>query len=1227
MKWNVVSVVSLAKVAQRCRFWALAVIIGGLAGATVTSVSAQELRPDEVEFFESKIRPVLIEHCHSCHSGDTKPKPKGGLYLDSKAGMIKGGSSGPVVVAGDPSKSTFIKRLRLPETNDEVMPPGGKPRLSPEQLSDLEQWVRMGAPDPRTGKAAGILKGADDLEKAKKHWAFQPVKKPEIPVPQRTVKSWIKSPIDAFIFTKMEEKGIIPSLPADKWTLIRRAYFDIIGIPPTPEEAAAFIADESPDAFSKVIDRLLDSPHYCERWGRYWLDVARYADTTGANNRRGGNGRYLWAYTYRDYVIHALNEDKPYDRFLIEQLAADRLPGDNQKALPALGFISLGRRDRNQDEIIDDRIDVLTRGTLGLSVYCARCHDHKFDPIPTKDYYSLYGVFASTVEPEDRPKIETDYTPGSSAATNPDYQDFQKKVDDIEKDRKLFRAKTEFDFQLKARTNSVKYMGQWYVQKTSGKSLRDRADRDAFERATKLDFEVLQSWNNYLGKKKADDPVFAHFLAYAAIPTNKNFAAEAKLVTERLAAEAAVPAPLPASNAKKGAAPQKNASTPPNPLVASQFLAKSPPATMADVVLRYKAVIDAADYHWNRALAAYYAANPGGKDESIKPPTDLMDAQKRFGYTVKGVNLADYEPLRTVLYGPSSPSWFTYGQIARMDNNRIGDREGRDFDDKIDTLIVTHPGSPPRAMSMEDSARPSNARVFIKGSRNNLGPEAPRQFLEVLSGPARQPFKDGSGRLELAKAVASKENPLTARVMVNRVWMHHFGAGIVRNMGDFGVRSDDPTHPELLDYLAAWFMDNGWSLKKLHKFIMLSNTYQQSSDENPRYAAVDPSNASFYKFNRRRLDFEAFRDSLLFVSGKIDFTMGGQPVEITRAPYPLRRSVYAFIDRRNLPEMFRTFDMANPEATVAQRFSSTVPQQALFMLNSPIIAQLARGLVEKKEFKDFRSDQQRIASLYASIYQRSPEPVEMKLGIRFLEEESGEKSEAVPESQWKYGYGNYDEVGKKLPRLHVLQHYTGTSWQGSGRLPDLQYGNLHLNAKGGHPGPIPQLAAIRRWTAPRDMTVDIEGTLDHNLDEKAREIVAKLPKAQRDALDKVYDGVNGFILHTAAGVPKEIWRGSARRGSANAAAPGVVVKKNDTIDFVVHCNKQPHQDFFSWAPVVKITGMKEAMAPDPKTGSMVMNEWKAADDFAPPSSKPKPLNVWEKYAQTLLLTNEMTYVD
>ena len=1182
--------------------WVLAVITAGLAA----TASAQELRPEDSEFFESKIRPTLIEHCHSCHSGDAKPKAKGGLYLDSKAGMLKGGSSGPVVVAGDPGKSTFIKRIRLPDSNDEAMPPGGKPRMTPEQISDLEQWVRMGAPDPRVGKAAGMLKTDDDLEKVKKHWAFQPVKKPEIPVPQRPVKTWIKNPIDAFIFAKMEEKKVFPSLPADKWTLIRRAYFDLTGLPPTPEEAAAFMVDESPDAFAKVVDRLLASPHYGERWGRYWLDVARYADTTGANNRRGGNGRYLWAYTYRDYVIHAMNEDKPYDRFLIEQIAADRLPGDNQKALPALGFLSLGRRDRNQDEIIDDRIDVLTRGTQGLSVYCARCHDHKFDPIPTKDYYAMYGVFNSTTEPEERPVIETDYTAGSSAATNPDYLDFKKTVDGIEAERKMFRTKTEFDYQTKARTNSVRYLGQWHAQKTGvSKPIRDRADREMFERTTKLEFEVLQGWNKYFAAKKPDDAVFGHFLAYSAISTNANFAAEAKLVTAKLAV------------------PQKK---PINPHVLAQFKTTSP-TTMSDVILRYKTLFDTAEYHWSRAILAYYGANPGGKDASIKPPTDLLDAEKRFGYVVKGLPMADFEPLRAVLYGPASPSWFSYAQLARLDNNRIGDREGRDFDEKIDNLIVTHPGSPPRAMSMVDNANPANARVFIKGSRQNLGPEAPRQFLEILSGPNRQPFKDGSGRLELAKAIASKDNPLTARVMVNRIWMNHFGSGIVRNMSDFGVRSEDPTHPELLDYLAATFMENGWSIKKMHKLIMLSNTYQQSSEDNPRYGSLDPSNSYFYKANRRRLDFEAFRDSLIFVSGKLDLTMGGQPVEITRAPFPPRRSVYAFIDRRNLPEMFRTFDMANPESTVAQRFTSTVPQQALFMLNSPMIASLARGLVEKKEFKDFRSDHQRIASLYASVYQRSPEPIEMKLGIRFLEEESGQKSEPASESQWKYGYGNYDELTKKLPRFYVLAHYTGTSWQGSGRLPDSQYGNLQMDAKGGHPGPLPQIAAVRRWIAPRDMTVNIEGGLDHYIDEKAKAIFDKLPKAQKDALDKVYDGVSGFMLHTASGVPKELWRGNAKRGRAAAAAANVIVKKGDTIDFIVHCLKGPHQDFFNWAPVVKVAGMMEAMAPDPKTGSMVMNEWKAADDFAPPSSKPKPLNVWEKYAQALLLSNEMTYVD
>ena len=372
------------------------------------SLHAQDkpLTPEESEFFEARIRPALIEHCHKCHSGDKDAKVKGGLQLDSKAGLLKGGSTGPGLVPGQPDRSLIIKAIRYADPNLQ-MPP--KEKLSDSVIADLESWVRMGAPDPRTGKAAAVLKTDDDLAKARKHWGFQPVVKPEPPKSKVHLKGWVQNEIDLFILAKLEEKGLFPSPMADKWTLVRRAYFDLLGMPPSAKDAEEFVNDESKDAWPKLLDKLLASPHYGERWGRYWLDVARYADTRGAESaatQRSGDNRLPHAYTYRDWVVNAFNEDMPYDKFLKYQIAADCMPGTETKNLAALGFITLNRSVNNQQERIDDRIDVVTRGTMSLSVYCARCHDHKFDPIPTKDYYSLYGVFDSISDLAVKPVIQ-----------------------------------------------------------------------------------------------------------------------------------------------------------------------------------------------------------------------------------------------------------------------------------------------------------------------------------------------------------------------------------------------------------------------------------------------------------------------------------------------------------------------------------------------------------------------------------------------------------------------------------------------------------------------------------------------------------------------------------------------------------------------------------------------------------------------------------------------------
>ena len=739
---------------------------------TVASLAAakpaEKPNPGAAEFFERKVRPVLAERCFSCHG---PKKQMAGLRLDSRDALLKGSDNGPVLVPGQPDKSALIAAIR--HSGDVKMPPKGK--LSPAVVADLSAWVKMGAPWPQSATPPPT-QALSVAEVRQRHWSFRPVVKPLPPTVRDGV--WPITDIDRFVLARLEARGLPPSPEADRRTLIRRAYFDLIGLPPTPEEVAAFEADHSPEAFARVVDRLLASPRYGERWGRHWLDVARYADTRGyvfTSERR-----FPFAYTYRDYVIRAFNEDLPYDQFVVQQLAADRLipltlpspppggegrvRGTDRRPLAAMGFLTLGRRFlNNTHDIIDDRIDVTMRGLQGLTVACARCHDHKFDPIPQKDYYSLYGVFASSVEPVELPAI------GSPTPT-PEYQAFAREEERLKKDVEEFRRKHATE--LRAR--------------------------------------------------------------------NRKF-------------------------------------------------------------------------------------------------RDQLTALRK----------------------------------------------------KVEHLRATHPGAPPSAMVLVDAPRPMQPHVFLRGNPRNPGPAVPRRYLQVLAGEQRKPFSNGSGRLELARAIASKDNPLTARVLVNRVWLWHFGQGLVRTPSDFGLRGEPPTHPELLDWLAATFVENGWSLKKLHRLIMLSRVYRQQSADTPSGKRLDVDNRLLWKMNRQRLDFESLRDSLLAVAGRLDLRAGGPAVNIVGAPFSRRRSVYGFIDRQNLPGLFRTFDLASPDAHTPMRHTTTVPQQALFLMNSPFLVEQARALVARPDVAGLSGTEQRIGRLHRLLYGREPEAEETALGVRFVARPAG----------------------------------------------------------------------------------------------------------------------------------------------------------------------------------------------------------------------------------------------
>jgi hypothetical protein len=883
---------------------------------------AQVQKPtaEQAEFFEKSVRPVLAESCLKCHG---PAKQSSGLRLDSREAILEGGENGPAIIAGNAEGSLLIQAVR--QTHEDIkMPPSPKAKLDGAAVDALAHWVQMGAPWPTNETSTSAPTGSRPATEG--HWAFEPVRRPT-PPPVKA-RDGVRSPIDAFILSRLEQEGLAPSPEAERATLIRRAAFDLTGLPPTPEEVASFVADRAPDAFERLVDRLLASPRYGERWGRHWLDVARYADTKGYVFQE--ERRYPYAYTYRDYVIRSFNEDLPYTQFVTEQLAADRLgSGHDPRSLAALGFLTLGRRFlNNQPDIIDDRIDVVCRGLLGLTVACARCHDHKFDPIPTDDYYSLYGVFASSIEPTTLPEI-----PGGQP--EPASRDFREKVAKKQQAVDAFLESKRGAIEADLRDHAPAYLRAAFDLQFDGRSakLDERAKRDQLVPARLRG--IALRWKAKLdATRTAHDPIFAPWHAFAALPAEE-FSRKAPGVARGMTA----------SNDAKACSPP----------VARAF-AENPPSTMAEVVARYASIVVEVNRRWVEARKA----NP----------------------TVQRLAEPEWESLRDSFFGEDGPFSIAPEALARL-IDRAERNKLNALKSELEKLKATHPGSPPRAMVLNDAPRPVEPHIFLRGNPARPGKAVPRRFLGAISGPKRTPFTAGSGRLELAQAIASAENPLSARVLVNRVWLNHFGTGLVTTPSDFGSRCDPPALPALLDWLADDFVASGWSIKSLHRRIMLSSTYRQRSEPRSECVARDPENRLYWKFNRRRLDFEATRDALLFVSGALDASMGGRPVPIFEPPFPPRRTIYGFVDRQNLEGVYRTFDFANPDTTSPRRYVTTVPQQALFLMNSPFVLEQAHRLAQLPELRsgDHRG---RVRRLYERLFGRAPDERELSLGLSFV---------------------------------------------------------------------------------------------------------------------------------------------------------------------------------------------------------------------------------------------------
>lgn len=1106
-----------------------------ICAATGLLSAAEPASNSGLDFFERRIRPVLIEQCYSCHSANAE-KLKGGLLLDSLEGMLKGGEHGPVLVAHHPEKSRLIEAIRW-EDEDTQMPP--KKKLTPIQIDDFVAWVTMGAPAPvltsdRNKQPVNPTKGST-------HWAFQPPILATPPLVRRP--EWLHTPVDAFILKGLENKGLSPSPTASRRTLIRRAFYDLTGLPPKAEEVESFVADTRPQAYAHLIEKLLASPFYGERWGRHWLDVARYADTKGYIYTDREEARFVHSYLYRDWVVQSFNNDLPYDRFLLHQLASDQL-GDSHKSengqippVAGLGFLTIGRRFLGvTPDIIDDQIDVMMRGMQGLTVACARCHDHKFDPIPIQDYYSLYGVFNSSSDTMVR--LGNTNTTGRSEFESGLAQRQQKLSETYEK------KKSELVDRMRAKVRDY-----WVALPGVDKLPTD--DHYEIRGLDDLNPTVVRQWQQYLFQSSNRfDPLFAPWHSLSRIPA-RDFSTEASPAWTQL-------------KATQG--------TNLNSMIRIAMDQKFP-ADISELARIYGDI-------FHKIYEEVSAAREPDRTAGLSP-------EKR--------------PWSSVLFGPSSPARVPSGSLA--DIEWLFDEGGRvefgKLQSEIDRWINQSTNAPAFAVILQDRPEPRVARVFKRGNPATKGEEVPRQFLKIVAGPDRQRFQNGSGRLEMAEAISSADNPLTARVMVNRVWMHHFGRGLVSTPSDFGTRCEPPSHPELLDYLAVRFMSEGWSVKNLHRIIMLSNAYQQSSTASEPTLALqrDPENRLYWKMHSSRIHLEPLRDSILKSSDSLDQTIGGRPVSIFDSNLSTRRTLYGFVDRQFLPGVFRVFDFPNPDLSNPQRSLTTVPQQALFLMNNSFLAENARNLLARPEVRHAQSETAKINELYRAVFQRLPEKSEWRVMRTFLKATARLPVEPVVEPAppaWSYGYGKMDTNTLHLQSFTPLPFFKSGAWQGGDVWPNPHLGSVRITDIGGHTGNDPDRAAIRRWKSTFAGSIRITGHIEHPSKEK--------------------DGIRAWIISDKQGSLAS-WTLSNKKEMV--ALPAVSVQKGETINFVVDLGADQSSNEFLWAPIIKRVG---------NVADEV--EWNAQKDFSgPPAPPPVALTAWENFAQSLLLSNEFVFID
>lgn len=914
--------------------------------------------------------------------------------------------------------------------------------------------------------------------------------------------------INQQISRALDSKKLVPLKGASLHDLIVRVHLDLTGLPPSANEAEAFVRDPSEKAYQQVVDRLLKSRAHAEHWARHWLDVARYADSKGYAFLEERSLPFAW--TYRDWVVGALLADVPYDRFVRLQLAADLLPEANPSDKAALGFLTLGRRFLNNlPDILDDRVDVVGRGLLGFTVSCARCHDHKHDPITMRDYYGLYSVFANSPETKDLPRL-TDNIPDDATR---DFAKEQSRRDKLVKDFVQARMSVRRD-SFRTVSEVRRYLLAAYADSGEVTQLASEGEFNPF---------VWQRWKDFLDEVAKTDPVMGPWKILG--PTR------AEDFTKALAG-------LDLSMV--------------NPRVAKLFVPA--PADTTELASRYAVLL----------------ADPvAQKDKEID----------------------------NVLRGPKAPMNVPNDMSGKLFGRTDRDLQ-RDLQRQADEWRAATPAVLACAMVLKDQSPPAVQKIMRRGNPNLLGDTVVPRLPEFLGGSDQSPFQQGSGRADLARAISTgKARDLLARVIVNRVWAWHFGEGIVRTPSDFGTRGDVPTHPELLDQLAADFLANGMSLRWLHKTILMTDAYRRANSDPSRHDLdeADPDNRLLARQNRRRLDFESLRDRLLFATGTLSGEFGGPADALFTTPFPHRRTLYGFVDRQNLPSTWVALDGPNPDSHLPKRTTTLTPAQGLFWLNHPLVIEACRELCARIDPN--MPDAKRARVLFRSIVARDPSTAELDAIVASLAGLSESVGPMPSRALWSHGRGKgmiYPAARQTAPLgsddFEPLGCFTGESWQATPLLPRPGTGKLQLTAEGGHPGPIPEISAIRRFHVPADGELTLVATVQHP--------------------DYRGDGIRATIVHRKkdGSVQAQLWQEKIHNGTKDHKIK-VQAKMGDTIDFIADCGRDPGYDSFFWSPMVQ----------HPSLGEMT-----ATAGFTGPETA--PLDRFGLLAQTLLWTTEFQWI-